>query len=216
MLARIYRWIDDRLQIDSQVEEIINKPIPAHVNWLYCFGGITFSLFIIQVITGVFLALYYVPSPDHAYASVEYITYEIKFGRLVRGIHHWSANLMVISVVVHMLRVFIHGAYKPPREMNWIVGVVLLITTLGFAFTGYLLPWDQKAYSATTVGTRLVETVPLVGEFLASVLRGGREIGSVALVRFFWLHVFMLPGLAIAFLLAHFAMVRRQGISGPL
>lgn len=216
MTEKIYNWIDERLQIKDQVKEILDHPVPPHVNFLYCFGGITFVLIMLQVITGIFLTMYYVPSPDHAYASVEYISKEVAFGRLIRGMHRIGSSGVVIMVVVHLLRVYFHGAYKKPRELNWMVGVGLLLIVLTFGFTGYLLPWDQKAYWATVVGTKMAGSVPVMGEFILKALRGGSDLGAVTLTRFYSLHIWLLPGVLFALLGAHFFMIRKQGISGPL
>ncbi len=214
--GRIYDALDERFEIKEPVGAALNKPVPAGINWLYCLGGITLFLFIIQVITGALLALYYVPTPDHAYDSVVFITYDVNLGWLIRGMHHWAANLMVITVGLHMLRVFYHAAYKPLKELNWITGVFLLVLVLAFAFTGYLLPWDQTAYWATMVGTSVLGTVPVIGDFLLRVVRGGAELGAVALVRFFWAHTFLLPLVAAVTMGGHLLMVRRQGIRHPL
>jgi menaquinol-cytochrome c reductase cytochrome b subunit len=223
MLNRAYRWVDDRLGIDPIVKNVVEHEVPEHVNpaihpkaVLYCFGGLTFFIFTLMVTTGIFLTMYYVPTPDHAYDSVRYITDDLTFGQIVRGIHHWSASGMVIMIILHMLRVFFQGAYKAPRELNWIVGVGLLMVVMGFGFTGYLLPWDQKAYWATTVGTKMSSQVPVVGAFVGTVLRGGEDLGAVTLARFYSLHIWFLPATTVGLLAMHFFMVRRQGISGPL
>lgn len=223
MLERAYRWVDDRLDIDPLVKDVVDHPVPEHVNpalhpraIVYCFGGLTFFIFCLLIISGIFLTMYYVPTPDHAYDSVQYITNQLTLGAIVRGIHHWSATGIVIMVVLHMLRVYVQGSYKAPRELNWMVGVGLLLIVMGFGFTGYLLPWDEKAYWATTVGTKMASQVPVIGDFVLLVLRGGPDLGAVTLARFFSLHIWFLPGAALTFLGAHFFMVRRQGISGPL
>lgn len=223
MLERAYDWVDDRLGIKPVVKDVVEHPVPEHVNpvlhpraIVYCFGGITFLIFGLLIVTGIFLTMYYVPSPDHAYDSVRFITEDLAFGQIVRGIHHWSASGIVIMVVLHMLRVYLQGAYKAPRELNWVAGVFLLMIVLGFGFTGYLLPWDQKAYWATMVGTNMAGQVPFVGEIILAVLRGGQELGAVTLTRFYSLHIWFLPAVAVMFLSLHFLMVRRQGISGPL
>jgi menaquinol-cytochrome c reductase cytochrome b subunit len=222
-MNRIYKFLDERLNLSPLIKEIADHPVPDHVNLLktpsallYCFGGIGFFILVLQVVTGISLMLYYVPSPDHAYASVRYIQSETLFGGLMQGVHRVGASAAVIMVVLHMLRVIFTGSYKKPRELNWVVGVFLLLIVVGFSFTGYLLPWDQKAYWATTVGLNMIATIPLVGEFLANVLRAGSEVGSLTLVRFFVIHVMFLPALLTFFLAAHFFMVRRQGISRPL
>jgi quinol-cytochrome oxidoreductase complex cytochrome b subunit len=183
---------------------------------MYCLGGITFALFIVQVITGIMLTFYYKPTPDAAYASILFIENEVRFGAAIRAIHHWSANGMVLMVVAHMARVFIHGAFKAPRELNWVSGVILLVITLGFGLTGYLLPWDQRAYWATTVASEIAGGIPQIGDLVLVFLRGGWDVTAVTLSRFYALHVIALPVIIIAFLGAHFLMVRRQGISKPL
>ncbi|MDR1685324.1 MAG: cytochrome b N-terminal domain-containing protein [Desulfovibrio sp.] len=222
-MSRIYKFLDDRLNLSPLLKEIADHQVPDHANPLktptaliYCFGGICLFILLLQILTGVFLMLYYVPSPDNAYAGVNYIQNELAFGGLVRGIHRVGASAAVVMVFLHMMRVVLTGSYKNPRELNWIVGIVLLLTVMGFCFTGYLLPWDQKAYWATTVGVNMVESIPLVGNFLAAALRGGSEVGMLTLVRFYVVHVMFLPALLVIFLAAHFFMVRRQGISRPL
>ena len=146
-----------------------------------------------QAITGILLTIYYVPTPDHAYDSVQYITTQVTGGWLIRGLHHWGASVMVVLVVLHMLRVIIYGAYKYPREVTWLTGVVLLLLVIGFGFTGYLLPWDQKSYWATTVGTRIAGVVPFVGNWILRIMRGGDDLSAVTLARFFGAHVWVLP-----------------------
>jgi len=170
----------------------------------------------VLVVTGVTLAFFYVPSPDHARASIAWFESSIPLGRLVRNLHRWSAYAMVLLVFLHMLRVFVHGAYRKPRELSWVVGVLMLLVVLAFGFTGYLLPWDQQAYWATNVGINIAGSAPGIGPFLAKLLRGGPELGSLTLLRFYGLHVFVLPALLVAGLVLHFAMVRKQGIATPL
>ena len=222
-MGRIYQFIDERLNITPLLKNLADHPVPDHANplktrwaFIYCFGGICFFILLLQLLTGVFLMLYYVPSPDHAYASVSYIRSEVAFGGFVQNLHRVGASAAIVMVFLHMARVFFTKSYKNPRELNWIVGVFLLFIVVGFSFTGYLLPWDQKAYWATTVGINMMETVPLIGGFLADALRGGNEVGMLTLVRFFVIHVMFLPALLLIFLAAHFFMVRRQGISRPL
>lgn len=222
-MGKIYKFIDERLNLSPLLQELADRPVPEHANplkhpsaFMYCFGGVAFLIILIQVLTGMFLMLYYVPAPDHAYDSVAFIQNEVAFGAFVQSMHRVGASAAVIMVVLHMLRVFLSGSYKKPRELNWIAGVFLLLIILAFGFTGYLLPWDQKAYWATTVGVNMVGSVPLVGDFLAGVLAGGRDAGAITLSRFFAVHVMFLPALLVIFLLAHFFMVRRQGISRPL
>jgi ubiquinol-cytochrome c reductase cytochrome b subunit len=170
-------------------------------------------LILVQTVTGFFLAFYYVPSPEHAYDSVAYIQEEIPFGAFVRGLHYWGASLTVVVVFVHLLRVFFMGAYKYPRELSWMVGVILLFLVMLFGFTGYLLPWDQKAYWATAVGTHIAGTAPLVGDYLWRILQGGEEIGVRTLGRFYTAHVLILPAFLYALILVHVSMVIYQGIA---
>ena len=165
--------------------------------------------------TCILLTIYYVPSPDHAYDSVQYITNEVAGGWFIRGLHHYAASALVILCVLHMLRIIIHGAYKYPREFTWITGVFLLLIVVGFGFTGYLLPWDQKAYWATTVGTQIAGTPPFVGEFILKIIRGGPELSEITLARFFGVHVWVLPASLLTILLVHLVQVIRNGISAP-
>ena len=222
-MGKIYQFMDQRLNLTPLLKKIADHPVPDHANplktrsaFIYCFGGISFLVILLQILTGAFLMLYYVPSPDHAYASVSYIKNEAAFGGFVSNLHRVGASAAVLMVFLHMLRVFFTKSYKNPRELNWVAGVFLLFIVMGLGFTGYLLPWDQKAYWATTVGLNILEGVPLAGGFLADALRGGSEVGMLTLTRFFVIHVMFLPGLLILFLAAHFFMVRRQGISHPL
>jgi quinol-cytochrome oxidoreductase complex cytochrome b subunit len=195
---------------------VFDKPVPEGITWYHCLGGLTFFTFIVLVVTGVVLAFFYVPSPDHARASVAWFESSVPFGSLVRNLHRWSAYAMVVLVFLHMIRVFVHGAYRKPRELNWVVGVLMLLIVLAFGFTGYLLPWDQKAYWATNVGINIAGSVPLVGRSMANLLRGGPTVGALTLLRFYAMHVFVLPVLLVLGLIIHFAMVRRRGISEPL
>jgi len=216
MFARSAQWIEERLGLRPVASRVLDKPVPRNITWLHCFGGLTFFTFILQVVTGIILAFFYVPSPDHARDSVRWFQDSIPFGTVVRNLHRVGASAMVVLVFLHMLRVFVHAAYRKPRELNWVLGLSLLLLVLGFGFTGYLLPWDQKAFWATNVGLNIVGTVPLVGEALANLLRGGPALGALTLLRFFALHVFVLPILLAAGMLLHFAMVRKQGIARPL
>jgi quinol-cytochrome oxidoreductase complex cytochrome b subunit len=210
-------WLVNRLGLDDTMEDQYNRIVPNHAtNYIYCFGGIAFVLFLILAATGILLAVYYEPTPETAYQSVLDISTKVQFGWWIRSIHRWSAGGMVLLVFVHMLRVFFTGAYKKPRELNWLTGVLLFAITLGFGFTGYLLPWDQKAYWATKVGTDIAGSVPGVGHFLLVSLRGGEQISAATLGRFFDLHVLVLPGIIVVLLIGHFWMIRRQGISGRL
>jgi ubiquinol-cytochrome c reductase cytochrome b subunit len=211
----VYAWFQDRLNVDTLWGALFIRKIPFGVNWLYTLGFVSLSLFIVQAITGMILALYYSPSPDHAYDSVEYVMTQVDFGPVIRGIHHWGASAMVVVVVLHMLVTFGMGAYKNPREVTWWVGVGLLVVTFAFGFTGYLLPWDEKAYWATTVGTNMAGTVPIVGDFLERVLRGGSELGALTLTRFYATHVLLLPMVFVSLVSIHLFLVVWQGVSVP-
>ena len=215
MATRIYEWLDSRLKLKSLENTLLDEPIPGGASWIYVFGSATLFLFILQAITGMFLAVYYAPTPDHAYDSVQFIENQVAFGWFVRGLHHWGASGMVIAVGLHILQVFLYGAFKPPRETMWMVGVVLFLLVMGFAFTGYLLPWDQTAYWATQVGINMVGTVPLVGDFFMKVMRGGETLGALTLSRFFAVHVLFLPALIIMGIMLHLFILRRVGPAGP-
>ena len=212
---RLGRWLDERTGLGQVWQVIFLRPMPARLGWAHTLGSATLFVFGLQVITGMFLAMYYSPSPDHAYDSVQYITTEVAFGSVVRGLHHWGASAMVVLIIAHMVRVFIMGAYKYPREITWTVGVVLLLVTLGLSFTGYLLPWDEKAYWATTVGTNIMGLMPRVGGFILRVVRGGSDLGTLTLARFYATHILILPALIAGTILAHLYLVIRHGISAP-
>jgi quinol-cytochrome oxidoreductase complex cytochrome b subunit len=214
---RLMDWLDERFDLSEPLEKFLRKPVPKHaIRWYFCLGGITFFLFVVQGITGILLSLYYRPTPEHAYESILFIMNNVRFGWLVRSIHSWSASLMVATCIGHMVRVYVTGSYKNPRELNWVVGMMLGILTLGFGFTGYLLPWDQRAFWGSTVGSEILGTVPWVGKTLLALLRGGQDVTGLTLVRFYGGHVLVLPSLMLIFLVLHFIIVRRQGISGPL
>jgi quinol-cytochrome oxidoreductase complex cytochrome b subunit len=210
--TRIGNWFDERVGFRKVWEAIFLRKIPK-VNWLFTLGSATLFTAMLQVITGILLTLYYVPTPDHAYDSVQYITTQLPAGWFIRGVHHWGASAMVVLTVLHMLRVIYYGAYKYPREVTWFTGVVLLLVVIGFGFTGYLLPWDQKAYWATTVGTRIAGVVPFVGDWILRVVRGGEELSAVTLARFFGVHVWVLPAALLILIVFHLYLVIRLGIS---
>lgn len=217
----IYGPLDERLNIREAIEKQLKKPVPHYRTWmennlLACLGGLSFINFLILLVSGILLLMYYRPTTGEAYKSVVEITNLVPLGWLVRGVHFWAGNLMVVTVTLHLLKVFITGAYRPPRDFNWVTGVVLFLITLLFSFSGYLLPWNQISYWATTVGTETFGTVPVIGESLKFFIRGGSDINQITLTRFFALHVVILPLVAFAFLVLHFAMIRRQGISDPL
>ncbi|MGH7231769.1 MAG: cytochrome b, partial [Nitrospiraceae bacterium] len=215
MASRIYQWLDSRLRLKPIQQTLLDEPIPGGASWIYVFGSATLFLFALQAITGMFLAVYYAPTPDHAYDSIQFIEGQVTFGAFVRGLHHWGASAMVVAIGLHMLQTFLYGAYKPPREVMWMVGVVLFLVTLGFAFTGYLLPWDQNAYWATQVGINMVGTIPIIGDLLVRVLRGGQTLGALTLSRFFAVHVLFLPALLVFGVMLHLFILRRIGPAGP-
>ena len=207
-------WLDERTGSRGIYEAIFLRNIPK-VNWLFTLGSATLFVVVNQFITGILLTVYYVPSVQDAYDTVVYIDSSLPLGWLVRGLHHWGSTALVVLVILHMLRIIIHGAYKYPREITWLTGVVLLLLTFAFGFTGYLLPWDQKAYWATTVGTRILEVVPFFGDWLLRVARGGEELSAVTLSRFFGIHVWILPALMLLLVAVHLFLVVRIGISAP-
>jgi hypothetical protein len=210
-------WFDERYNISEPLSKFLAKPVPKFAQkWWYCLGGITAFLFVIQGATGIMLAFYYKPTPEAAYSSIKFIENEVYFGSAIRSIHHWAANGMIIVCIAHMLRVFIMGAYKAPRELNWVSGVILLLLTLLFGFTGYLLPWDQTAFWATTVGSEIAGSIPVIGDLALVFLRVGWDVTAVTLSRFYALHIIITPLLTLGFMGAHFIMIRRQGIAKPL
>ncbi len=212
MASRLSSWFNERTSWQSVWEAIFKRKVPK-VNWFYTLGSATLFVAINQAITGILLTFYYVPTPDHAYDSVQFITTQLPLGWLIRGLHHWGASAMIVLVVLHMLRVIIFGAYKFPREVTWFTGVILLLVVIGFGFTGYLLPWDQKAFWATTVGTRIAGTPPIIGDYLLRIIRGGSDISAVTLVRFFGTHVWVLPSLLLILIGVHLYLVIKNGIS---
>lgn len=217
LTAQFGEWVEERYQIAKPLNEMLKKPVPSFARWWwYCLGGITFFLFIIQGTTGILLTFYYKPTAAEAYASIQFIENEVYFGAAIRAIHHWSANGMIVMAVAHMIRVFIMGAYKPPRELNWVSGAILLVLTLAFGFTGYLLPWDQRAFWASTVGTEIAGAVPAVGNLVLIFLRDGWGVTEATLGRFFGLHVLVIPIATVVVMLLHFMMIRRLGVKRPL
>jgi len=212
MVDNIFGWLDERLGLEAIYGAVLDRKVPK-VNWWFTLGSGSLFLFVMQGTTGIFLTMYYVPDPQKAYDSIEYIMNGLAFGWLIRGIHHWGATLMVIVVFLHMLRTFFYGAYKYPREMTWVTGVLLLLLTLGMGFTGYLLPWNQRAYWATTVGTAIAGSVPFVGDFILKVMRGGSDLNALTLTRFFSAHIWMLPAALAGLISVHMYLIIRLGIS---
>ena len=212
MGTKIFEWLDERLGLQGIYATILDRKVPK-VNWWFTLGSASLFLVVMQGLTGIFLTMYYVPDPEKAYDSIEYIMNGVSFGWLIRGIHHWGASAMVLLTVLHMVRVILYGAYKFPREVTWFTGVGLLLVVMAFGFTGYLLPWDQKAYWATTVGTRIAGVAPLIGEPILRIMRGGEELSAVTLARFFGTHVWVLPSILLLLLGSHLYLIIRLGIS---
>ncbi len=217
-MNRAFRWIDERTGISGPIRAFFNYPVPKYVhrNFLYTLGGLTLLTFLLQMITGILLVFYYDPSTEGAYNSVDYITYILPLGWLVRGVHHYGASAMVILVSLHMLRTYYFSAYKKPREINWMTGVLLLFLVLAFGFTGYLLPWDQKGYWATKVGTEIAGSVPLIGSYITRLMRGGTDLGQATLTRFYATHVMLLPSAVALLIAAHIFQLRFHGMAPPI
>jgi len=209
----VFEPLDRHLNFKQAWERLLARPLPAKIGWRHYLGIVPFHLLGIQVISGVLLAIYYKPSPEEAYPSVQFIINHAPLGWLVRQVHAWSANLLILFVFLHMIRVFFAGAYRAPRELNWAVGVCLFFVVLGFGFTGYLLPWDQLAYWSTSVGTDVMGWLPIIGHGLMTLFRGGEDVTGETLTRFYVFHTIILPWV-IAFLLwFHFVILRRQGLA---
>lgn len=215
MHKRIQQWFAQRFDLEGMnhsLQKQLRKPLPKHISWFHTLGSMSLFLFISQVLTGILLLVYYRPTVGEAFESVKFIMTTAHAGWLYRQIHAWGANFMILVVFLHMLRTFITGSFKKPRELTWVVGVVIFILTLVFGFTGYLLPWNQLAYWATTVGTEIAGAVPGVGEFLKTLLRGGSGVGGETLSRFFVIHVIVLPWLLFLLIALHLFLVRYHGI----
>lgn len=214
--SKVLDWLDERLQVRAALAFMGKKAVPRHRHSLwYYFGGLALFLFSVQVVTGMLLLLYYAPTAEGAFESVQFIVTEVRFGWLIRSIHSWAANLMVAAVFVHLFSVLALKAYRKPRELTWVTGVLLFFLTLGFGFSGYLLPWNTLSYFATKVGTELIKTVPVVGRDLLIFLRGGEDVTGATLTRFFGLHVAVLPMMTTVLLVVHLLMVQFQGMSVP-
>jgi cytochrome b6 len=211
-------WLDRRYQLSPLLEFLRHKEVPLGSHWMgwYYLGGVTMFFFIVQVITGVLLLMYYQPGEATAYESIRFLTTKVPFGWLVRSIHSWSAHLMIISLVLHMFSTMMLKAYRPPREVTWVSGYFLFLLTMGFGFSGYLLPWTKLAYFATTVGTNIVASVPLLGTWLLQVLRGGQDVTINTLYRFFAAHVVILPLAFVGVIGLHLLLIQRQGMALPL
>jgi quinol-cytochrome oxidoreductase complex cytochrome b subunit len=208
-------WLEERSGLIGGLKYFLFRKVPGDTSWWHTLGSATLTAFLVQLVTGVILAMYYKPSPAEAHSSVEHITHDLWGGWLVRGMHRWGASVFIILMFMHMGRVFLFGAYKYPRELNWIVGVLLLATGLFEGLTGYLLPFDQTAYWATVVAVNINGTAPFVGPYLATVLRGGAEIGPDTLSRFYSIHMLLVPGALIGLIGLHLYLVVRLGVSSP-
>jgi len=217
MNNKMWNWFNERYKIDSLREFAQKKSVPLHsaTIWYY-FGGITLFLFGVQVLTGIFLLLYYRPGVDTAFESVKFIITKVKFGWLIRSVHSWSANLMVASAIIHMFSVFFHRSYRKPRELSWVTGVIMLCLLLTFGFSGYLLPWNELAFFATKVGTDSARAVPFIGDMALRLMRGGADVTGATLARFFGLHISILPIVFAVVLGVHLFFVQLQGMSKPL
>jgi cytochrome b6 len=215
-MSKVYDWFEERLEIQSIADDIGSKYVPPHVNIFYCFGGLTFTSFLVQVATGFAMTFYYRPTVAEAFASVQYIMTDVNFGWLIRSVHRWSASMMVLAMILHICRVYLTGGFKRPRELTWVTGVAMAVCVCAFGVTGYSLPWDQVGYWAVKIVTGIPDAIPVVGPSLVEILRGGVGVGQGTLTRFYSLHTFVMPLLTSVFMLMHFLMIRKQGISGPL
>jgi len=214
--GRLWSWLDQRVGL-AELEKLAKKkeiPVHRHTLWYYL-GGMTLFLFMVQVLTGILLLLYYRPSAEEAYESVQFLMAEVQFGWLIRSIHAWAANLMIFTLFIHLFSVLLLKAYRPPREITWLSGIGLMGLAMGFGFTGYLLPWNELAYFATKVGTEITGVVPVVGPFLGRLLRGGDEVTGATLTRFYGIHVAILPALTVLLLGLHLFLVQKHGMSVP-
>jgi ubiquinol-cytochrome c reductase cytochrome b subunit/menaquinol-cytochrome c reductase cytochrome b subunit len=208
-------WVDERTSLSQPGRWLMFRKVPKGTNWFYTLGSATLFAFLNQAVTGVFLAMYYDPSPTRAYESTRYITNEVFLGEFVRGMHKWGATVMTVLIFLHMARTFFFGAYKYPRELNWIIGVALVILTFVMGLTGYLLPFDQRSYWATIVANNITASGPLVGPYLADFLRAGPEFGATTLARFYSIHMLLVPGLIAALIGAHLYLVAKLGTTAP-
>jgi cytochrome b6 len=212
----VRNWLDERLGINAALELAEHKEVPQHRHsvWYY-FGGMSLFLFSVQVVTGILLLLYYRPSAENAFESVQFIITEVEFGWLIRSVHSWSANLLILALFVHMFSVYFLSAYRAPREITWVSGVLLLFLCIGFGFSGYLLPWNELAFFATKVGTEIAGVVPVIGHFTLRFLRGGDDVTGATLTRFFGFHVAVLPAITTVVLGVHLLLVQMHGMSVP-
>ncbi len=214
--TRLINWFDRRIGVRHLAHEALDEPIPGGARWAYVFGSGLLYILLSQIITGVFLAMYYVASADHAHTTIEYITKQVTAGSFLRSLHSYGSSAMVVTLVVHLAQTYFFGSYKGRREILWLSGLILFALVIGMAFTGYLLPWDQKAYFATAVGTNIAGEVPLIGDWLKELMRGGTEMGTLTLSRFFVAHVFLIPACIFTFVGLHVFLFRKAGSAGPI
>ncbi|NLT05336.1 MAG: DUF4405 domain-containing protein [Solirubrobacterales bacterium] len=213
--AGLVGYLDERTGASPFLRGFLFRKVPKGTNWFYTLGSATMFAFVSQAVTGVFLAMYYEPDPTRAYTSAAHITNDVFLGELVRGMHRWGATVMIILIFLHMGRTFVFGAYKYPRELNWVIGVVLVVLTLMMGLTGYLLPFDQRSFWATVVGVNINASGPIMGPYLADFMRGGAEFGQSTLSRFYAMHMMLIPGLIGALIGAHLYLVSKLGTSAP-
>src|ERR1700719_3949926 len=213
MVRSILNWLEDRTGVESAIKHFLYEDIPDSAGWHQVLGSVALFAFLTQAFTGILLAFNYAPTPGDAYDSLRYIVTELTAGKIIRGLHHWGASLMIIVVVLHMAQVFLWGAYKKPREATWLVGCVLLLVTLAYGLTGYLLPWDNRAYWGTVVTTQIAGQAPVVGPYLTRFLGGGGSIGVVTFARFYATHVVVLPPLTMLLIGIHLYLVRKHGVA---
>ncbi len=212
-LARCLGWIEQRTGVETLIRSFLYEDIPVSAGWPQVFGSVALFIFLTQAVTGILLAFNYAPTPGDAYGSLTYIIRDVTAGKMIRGLHHWGASLMIIIVVLHMIQVFLYGAYRKPREATWIAGVILLLLTLAFALTGYLLPWDNRAYWGTMVTTQLVAQVPVIGPYLSNVMGSTNGIGVGTFSRFYALHTLVLPSTMVGIIIFHVYLVKRHGVA---
>jgi quinol-cytochrome oxidoreductase complex cytochrome b subunit len=215
-MGKIFDRIDTLFHVKTPHKRFLSRKLPEGINYTYCLGGAAFTAWLLLAATGLMLSLYYVPSESEAYDGILMIQREVRLGWLVRGVHKWSATLLIVFILLHTLRVFISKAYRPPGELNWMAGVMGLALAFASGFTGYLLPWDQKAYWATEVGTSMAATVPVVGKYLLYLVRGGPDVDKTTLIRFYGMHVLWMPLMTALILWAHFHMIKRLGVRRKL
>jgi len=217
LLKKLYHWVDERVNLEDLVQFLGKKYVPVHSHsvWYY-FGGVSLFLFVIQVVTGILLLLYYKGSEELAFESIQFIMAKVQFGWLIRSIHSWTANLFILAAFIHMFSVYFTKAYRKPREVTWLTGMLMFFLALGFGFSGYLLPWNELAFFATKVGTDIAGAVPLIGKPIMVFLRGGDDVTGATLSRMFGFHVAIFPGIFAVLLGVHLLLVQRQGMSEPL